>query len=711
MSSIPHRRECPGLPSCLSALLASAVLPSSAPSQIVVDCPAPGRCFVAHPSPGCDDAACCTAVCTVDPACCLAAWDRSCASLALVICQTPMECQPACNTLNIECLSPGPEYSNRTFVAQLRDAPGNQAPNRPQNPQWRCTAWVIAAPDFMLTSNHCAVQVGDIVSFSFECSACVGGAVKPTTNFAVTQVLACDAAQDWCLFRVGGPVAALFGQAKIDPAPLATGHQVYEIHHAEGFVKGYDSGQVTGVDVAAPQCPGDTPKLSASLITGQGAAGAPIFREDNHCVAAVCTCGPPCAPGFALAMSAIWPGIKAVLDSAGGLYLLCGQSPCPPSDHNCFSAGGAGCADLRCCQMVCAQDSFCCTVLWDQPCVILAGELCSGCGAPFAGGCCAGKDLPYCNDRSCCDAICALDPSCCAVQWDQGCATLAQAVPLCGCPLPVCPQIEGGKHNCFTTGTPGCVDDSCCGQVCLQDPSCCEVAWDSGCVALAIQLCNGCGHPDAGDCCVGNGTPFCNNRTCCELVCESDPACCAQSWDGACASHAAAIDVCACPPLVPCLTSSESCFVPHGSPGCNDIECCQAVCAQDAFCCTVAWDASCKAQANTLCGGCGTPGNGCCFAPHASIGCNGAACCRLVCQVDPRCCLVLWDGSCASQAQTLCAGCRADLNGDGVVNGADLGLLLGAWGTSDPCADLNNDGLVNGADLGILLGAWGPCTI
>ncbi len=51
---------------------------------------------------------------------------------------------------------------------------------------------------------------------------------------------------------------------------------------------------------------------------------------------------------------------------------------------------------------------------------------------------------------------------------------------------------------------------------------------------------------------------------------------------------------------------------------------------------------------------------------------------------------------------------NADLNGDGVVDGADLGLLLSAWGPCDGCvADLNGDGLVNGADLGLLLNAWG----
>ncbi len=48
-----------------------------------------------------------------------------------------------------------------------------------------------------------------------------------------------------------------------------------------------------------------------------------------------------------------------------------------------------------------------------------------------------------------------------------------------------------------------------------------------------------------------------------------------------------------------------------------------------------------------------------------------------------------------------------DLNGDGSVNGADLGLLLSAWGPCRQCsADLDGDGSVNGADLGLLLSDW-----
>jgi subtilisin family serine protease len=47
-----------------------------------------------------------------------------------------------------------------------------------------------------------------------------------------------------------------------------------------------------------------------------------------------------------------------------------------------------------------------------------------------------------------------------------------------------------------------------------------------------------------------------------------------------------------------------------------------------------------------------------------------------------------------------------DLNKDGTVDGADLGLLLAAWNTDDLAADLDDDGEVNGADLGLLLAAW-----
>lgn len=65
--------------------------------------------------------------------------------------------------------------------------------------------------------------------------------------------------------------------------------------------------------------------------------------------------------------------------------------------------------------------------------------------------------------------------------------------------------------------------------------------------------------------------------------------------------------------------------------------------------------------------------------------------------------LVHPDGSLGSPAHP------ADFNGDGAIDGEDLSILLGAWGSCSfsPCmGDLDHDGLINGNDLAILLGAW-----
>ncbi|MAD77908.1 MAG: hypothetical protein CMJ51_00880 [Planctomycetaceae bacterium] len=57
-------------------------------------------------------------------------------------------------------------------------------------------------------------------------------------------------------------------------------------------------------------------------------------------------------------------------------------------------------------------------------------------------------------------------------------------------------------------------------------------------------------------------------------------------------------------------------------------------------------------------------------------------------------------------------GCTStDLNGDGRIDSADVGLLFGYWG---PCrglcpGDFNDDGVVGSADLGVLFSEWGPC--
>jgi hypothetical protein len=98
--------------------------------------------------------------------------------------------------------------------------------------------------------------------------------------------------------------------------------------------------------------------------------------------------------------------------------------------------------------------------------------------------------------------------------------------------------------------------------------------------------------------------------------------------------------------------------------------------------------------AGTGAAACGSQYAGSCFEPHpieVGPGCNDPECCASVCAIDPSCCSGAWDNTCATiagQNCTICTGgappsdCPGDINGDGWVNGLDLGLLLGDWG---PC--------------------------
>jgi len=58
-----------------------------------------------------------------------------------------------------------------------------------------------------------------------------------------------------------------------------------------------------------------------------------------------------------------------------------------------------------------------------------------------------------------------------------------------------------------------------------------------------------------------------------------------------------------------------------------------------------------------------------------------------------------------SRVECVQTGCPEDLNDDGIVNGADIGLLVAAWGTPD--GDVNGDGNTDGADMGLMIAAFG----
>lgn len=46
-----------------------------------------------------------------------------------------------------------------------------------------------------------------------------------------------------------------------------------------------------------------------------------------------------------------------------------------------------------------------------------------------------------------------------------------------------------------------------------------------------------------------------------------------------------------------CGTGAGDCCAPNGTPGCDDVDCCETMCAIDAYCCETVWDSICAAEA------------------------------------------------------------------------------------------------------------------
>jgi formylglycine-generating enzyme required for sulfatase activity len=74
-------------------------------------------------------------------------------------------------------------------------------------------------------------------------------------------------------------------------------------------------------------------------------------------------------------------------------------------------------------------------------------------------------------------------------------------------------------------------------------------------------------------------------------------------------------------------------------------------------------------------------------------------------------CEVLFDAAADDNQNCTPDACEyavGDFGLNGMVDGKDLGFMLGLWDSTDDFADLNGDGFVGGADLAVLLASWGP---
>lgn len=312
-----------------------------------------------------------------------------------------------------------------------------------------------------------------------------------------------------------------------------------------------------------------------------------------------------------------------------------------PGVEPCFIAHDTpGCASDACCQLVCADESACCDSTWSDECASTALQLCelpSGCPSP--GTCGGAHGTPGCDDETCCAVVCSHNPGCCATSWTFECAVRAWSE---------CGGTCGSGGDCFALHGPGCQDVGCCSTICAADTFCCETQWDQSCIDAALVSCAGIGACGGDESCVTpHGTAGCGDEVCCQSVCMLNPACCFEEWSTDCAQMA--IDHCesvnGCP-------GDGDCLEIHETPGCADASCCESVCEQDSFCCHHEWDEFCVANALVLCGALkACPGEGSCDEPHDNPGCDNEGCCQYVCVQRPSCCTEVWDASCTTIAQ------------------------------------------------------------
>ncbi|MBC01717.1 MAG: hypothetical protein CMJ34_00230 [Phycisphaerae bacterium] len=566
------------------------------------------------------------------------------------------------------------------------------------------------------------------------------------------------------------------------------------------------------------------------------------------------------------------------------LCLAAWMTPAPAHGQVCEKAIGdcldphglPGCSDLQCCETVCLLDSFCCEE-WDENCVQLADLSCVGlCGTSISGSCFSANGTPGCDDRACCETICLADPFCCKNAWDGNCSLLAGFA----CQVPGGECGDRGTGDCFdSNGTPSCEDETCCQAVCAIDPTCCDSIWDELCVALAESACGGlcvvgtdgtetieaeaCDGKSNDPCSGGEAEPVgpdgvvagtfsstadvdvleldltpldldgdglvrtralfvassatisfrpggCDSPAEFEIAsigCIGVPEnrCLAAGvWTleirstgevGDCEDLAWKLRLESADTCGPVCGRPESCLQPHAHPGCEDESCCNEVCVVDPVCCDWSWDSTCASHAAEICGG-DPPANDLCadaieideglhdfrqllssstgpasecvpaklrggdvWFRHLST-CDGLmkiGTCSLAdfdtvvdvyrgdCESPvPVACIdddvfctfdtasIFFDAECgveylirisgvegsmgngAVELQCFvppCDACQGDLDGDGEVGGADFGLLLSAWGAcSEDCpADLDGDGEVSGTDIGLMLAVWGDC--
>ena len=370
-----------------------------------------GSCLEPGASPGCEDVACCTTVCGLDPTCCSQGWDASCVALAnelcLGLCGAAVNgpCgipngTPACNdadccetvcTVDSFCC----ESAWDDTCALLADfncetgGPGtcgdpDAGPCDTPHPTGACEDEACCESVCAIDPTCCS-SAWDTVCATLATTFCIDGCtIECPPDDAVEKEPCGERRNDPCLSPTKGAVVE----------PLSVGEGLCGRLDAEDeFGLDADVFEIEIPDLGAPET---RVELEFTAATAAFAALVPATPTacGNLGAASVVAESDLCAP--AVASACLTPGVWRIVVAAGSPEAIGGSSGCESGTYRllveaidacedaCATAtepcnvahGDPGCADAACCEAVCAIDPICCTSGWDGLCVDTADGVC-----------------------------------------------------------------------------------------------------------------------------------------------------------------------------------------------------------------------------------------------------------------------------------------------------------------------------------------------
>ena len=299
-----------------------------------------GDCFAARTGAGCEDIDCCGWVCLVEVTCCTESWDADCAALAAVLCYAG----PICGDGYVEY----PEQcDDGNFVTS--DGCDEYCMNEPRNvPNDSCST-----PSTVTNGATFFSTIGTSTDGPAATGACSGVELTSDIWFCYTatctdfvRVSLCASDYDTTLAVYPGCDCPTSGSAIV----------------CDDDYCGSGAGSEVTFDAVAGQ---------SYMIRVAG------WSERQGEGVLEITCGPVCGNHL------IEPGEECEPPDGSFCSDTCqiieGSDVCGPGAGTCFMPNGTrGCDRVTCCDLVCADDPYCCEVQWDEVCAEEANELCAG---------------------------------------------------------------------------------------------------------------------------------------------------------------------------------------------------------------------------------------------------------------------------------------------------------------------------------------------